>query len=944
MAFLGPRWMRSLRGGGRRIAIRTLSSTAAASLDLDPNRPFEKLLVANRGEIACRIIRSANAMGLRTVAVFSDADANSLHVALADEAIRIGPASALESYLKGDTILEAARRSGAQALHPGYGFLSENAGFARQCASAGVAFVGPPPKAIDAMGSKSVAKAIMSEAGVPVCPGYHGEDQSDAVLEEEARRVGFPLMIKAVMGGGGKGMRLVTSPEQFQGALEACRREAAAGFADDRVLLERFVNEPRHVEVQVFADTHGNAVHLYERDCSVQRRHQKVLEEAPAPGISKATRAELGQAAVRAAEAVGYVGAGTVEFLMDTKTQEFFFCEMNTRLQVEHPVTEMVTGLDLVEWQIRVAKGETLPLQNQAEIPLAGHAIEARICAENVARGFLPAAGTLRRMRLPQGVSRGGEVCGGGGSSGGGQVKTRVDTGVEEGDTVTVHYDPMVAKLIVHAPTRPEAISGLRKALREFQVVGLPTNLDFCERVAGHRAFERGGVTTAFLEEHGEEVMPAPEVRPPPPHAVVLAAVAVLLEEQASVVSPDDHSPWSAGNGPWRAVGVRKQRLMFALPGASEGPCMAALEVNVDCLADGGYDVELEGERFAVRGAELDAGGGMMAIVDGRRYSADATVEGWGAVGAEGEVTLWCRHGALEGDDFDRHRYELTVTRPRGLSARGASSSAAESTGRVVSPMPGRVVRVLAEAGQEVDKGQELIILEAMKMEHAVPAPFAGNVGAVSYVVGDLVDEGSTLVTLELLHSRHHAITMSARRKAQTGCVTLQSPRMTPDGLEVSLHTCPRALFRELRHVFPGVDLDACLAVPTSQKADIELVSFGDTVETEKDRLLNSFARFASGLCKQIREAGYWADYIDPCSGLPMLTGGNKVYSEVEGMQLLLQYRVMNAGSCKVLLHPQWGSAVYPASLFCNAPSDLVQRLLEERLAPKAVLPPLPAS
>ncbi|CAM9302222.1 unnamed protein product, partial [Ectocarpus sp. 13 AM-2016] len=660
MVFLGNRWLRSACSPPFAVSRRKMSAAS--------NNMFSKILIANRGEIACRIIKTAKRMGVATVAVYSDADANSLHVALADEAIRIGPPPALESYLRGDSILEAATRIGATALHPGYGFLSENATFAKQCASAGVTFIGPPEKAIDQMGSKSVAKAIMSEAGVPVCPGYHGEHQSDAFLEEEAERVGFPVMIKAVMGGGGKGMRLVQTPEGFQSALEACRREAAAGFADDRMLLERYVNEPRHVEVQVFADNLGNAVHLFERDCSVQRRHQKVLEEAPAPGISDTTRAELGEAAVRAAKAVGYVGAGTVEFLMDTRTQEFFFCEMNTRLQVEHPVTEMVTGLDLVEWQLRVAAGQELPLKNQADIPLVGHAIEARICAENVARGFLPVAGTLRRMRLPSGDGSGG----GGGGGGGGEVKIRVDTGVQEGDAVSVHYDPMVAKLIVHAPTRSAGLHGLRKALRDFQVVGLPTNIDFCERVAGHRGFEEGGVTTAFLEEYGDEVVPSPETMPPPPHAVVLASVAVLLEEQAAVTFPSDTSPWSARSGPWRAVGVRKQKLVLAscdTAAGADGADDAGSEVTVECLADGGYVVEMQGARFAVSGAQLDTGGAMTAIVDGRRhsyflfrrYSLDATVEGWGAVGAEGEVTLWCNHGPLEGDGYDRHRCDVLL-------------------------------------------------------------------------------------------------------------------------------------------------------------------------------------------------------------------------------------------------------------------------------------------
>ncbi|CAN0098787.1 unnamed protein product, partial [Ectocarpus fasciculatus] len=396
----------------------------------------------------------------------------------------------------------------------------------------------------------------------------------------------------------------------------------------------------------------------------------------------------------------------------------------------------MVTGLDLVEWQLRVAAGQELPLKNQADIPLVGHAIEARICAENVARGFLPVAGRLRRMRLPSGA--------GGGGGGGGEVKIRVDTGVQEGDAVSVHYDPMVAKLIAHAPTRSAGLHGLRKALREFQVVGLPTNIDFCERVAGHRGFEEGGVTTAFLEEHGDEVVPSPEMMPPPPHAVVLASVAVLLEEQAAVSVPNDTGPWSARSGPWRAVGVRKQKLVLAsreTAAGAEGADEAGSEVTVECLADGGYVVDVQGARFAVSGAQLDAGGAMTAIVDGRRvcrerlrYSLDATVEGWGAVGADGEVTLWCHHGPLEGDGCDRHRYELVVTRPRGRGARGYSKSAAESTGRVASPMPGRVVRVLAESGEDVEKGQELMILEAMKMEHTVPAPFAGTVDSVSYV------------------------------------------------------------------------------------------------------------------------------------------------------------------------------------------------------------------
>ncbi|CAB1104394.1 unnamed protein product [Ectocarpus sp. CCAP 1310/34] len=715
MAFLGNRWLRSACSPPFAVSRRRMSAAS--------NKMFSKILIANRGEIACRIIKTAKRMGVATVAVYSDADVNSLHASTGQRNTSMFTFPRKIHACKQDAVEAFARILSVvlllQALHPGYGFLSENATFAKQCASAGVTFIGPPEKAIDQMGSKSVAKAIMSDAGVPVCPGYHGEDQSDAFLEEEAKRMGFPLMIKAVMGGGGKGMRLVQTPEGFQSALEACRREAAAGFADDRMLLER---------------------------------HQKVLEEAPAPGISDATRAELGEAAVRAAKAVGYVGAGTVEFLMDTRTQEFFFCEMNTRLQVEHSVTEMVTGLDLVEWQLRVAAGQELPLKNQADIPLVGHAIEARICAENVARGFLPVAGTLRRMRLPSRAGSGG----GGGGGGGGEVKIRVDTGVQEGDAVSVHYDPMVAKLIVHAPTRSEGLHGLRKALRDFQVVGLPTNIDFCERVAGHRGFEEGGVTTAFLEEHGDEVVPPPETMPPPPHAVVLASVAVLLEEQAAVTFPNDTSPWSARSGPWRAVGVRKQKLVLSsreTAAGANGADDAGLEVTVECLADGGYVVETHGARFAVSGAQLDAGGAMTAIVDGRR----AVFVGCdrGRLGRcrrrGGSYALVQPRAAGRRRSRSTQVYELVVTRPRGRGARGSSKSAAESTGRVSSPMPGRVVRVLAESGEDVEKGQELMILEAMKMEHTVPAPFAGKVDLVSYVAGDLVDEGSVLITLKPL-------------------------------------------------------------------------------------------------------------------------------------------------------------------------------------------------
>ncbi|CAM9105931.1 unnamed protein product [Discosporangium mesarthrocarpum] len=725
-------------------------------------------------------------MGVATVAVYSDAEVNALHVALADEAFRLGPAPAINSYLRGDAILEVARTSGAQALHPGYGFLSENAGFARSCEAAGVTFIGPPADAIDAMGSKSVAKAIMMEAGVPVVPGYHGEEQSDAFLRGEAERIGYPVMAKAVMGGGGKGMRLIKSGGEFMGALEACRREAAAAFADDRMLLERFVQDPRHVEVQVFADMHGNVVHLFERDCSVQRRHQKVLEEAPAPGLTPVERRALGQAAVRAAQAVGYVGAGTVEFLIDGHTREFFFCEMNTRLQasrqsgVEHPVTEMVTGQDLVKWQIKVAAGEALPIKDQDDLDMRGHAVEARIYAENTHRqcqqcpqGFLPATGHLRRLKLPKSPNDTTTITNthsflntngnNGHNNGDGQsengrgdsvtARVRVDTGVTQGDLVTVHYDPMLAKarlsVIAHASTRAEALDTLGKALRDLQVVGVPTNADFCARVASHPEFAKGGVTTSFLEEYGQECMPPKEGRPPL-HAVAMGALALLLKQRKTSLGSDDLSPWSPKHGPWRMVGCRQERLSFSssgpgaeLEGEGEGE---PVEVAVDCLANGGFVVQWGESRAMVEG-EVGEGGELVATVDNRRYAGDVIVYDGKREGEE--VVLWCTQGPVEGDEEDRFRYHLKAIRPSARGRGGHRSSSGSINPKVISPMPGRVIRILASVGDKVDKGQDLLIMEAMKMEHPVLAPFKGQIKSFHFAEGSLVDDGACLVTLE---------------------------------------------------------------------------------------------------------------------------------------------------------------------------------------------------
>src|SRR4051794_30565308 len=499
------------------------------------NPMFSKILIANRGEIACRVIRTARRLGIRTVAVYSDADARALHVEMADEAGNIGPAPARESYLRAEAILDAAKRTGAEAIHPGYGFLSENAGFAEACAAAGVVFIRPPASAIRAMGGKSEAKALMEKAGVPLVPGYHGEDQSPELLLSQAKRIGFPMLIKASAGGGGKGMRVVADAAEFDDQLSGAKREAINAFGDDRVLIERYVTRPRHVEIQVFADTQGNCVYLFERDCSIQRRHQKVVEEAPAPNLDSHTRRRMGEAAVAAAKAIGYVGAGTVEFLLD-EDGSFFFMEMNTRLQVEHPVTEYITGQDLVEWQLRVAAGGPLPL-NQDQLSIHGHAIEVRLYAEDPQKGFLPQTGRLEHLVFPP---EGAFV--------------RVDTGVRSGDAISIHYDPMIAKLIVWADDRPAAVRRLRTALSQTQVVGLGANTEFLLAIASHPAFLAAALDTGFIQRHETDLLPEPA--PARDDVLAFAALGVLLDRQAkaqarAAASGDPYSPW-AGNDGWR--------------------------------------------------------------------------------------------------------------------------------------------------------------------------------------------------------------------------------------------------------------------------------------------------------------------------------------------------------------------------------------------------------
>jgi 3-methylcrotonyl-CoA carboxylase alpha subunit len=646
---------------------------------------FGKILVANRGEIACRVIRTARRMGIATVAVFSDADADALHVRMADAAYRIGTAAPRDSYLRGDAILAVARTTGAEAIHPGYGFLSENAGFAEACAAAGVVFIGPPPAAIRAMGGKSEAKALMQAAGVRLVPGYHGADQDPALLQREAGRIGYPVLIKASAGGGGKGMRIVADAAAFAGALDGAQREARSSFGDDRVLIERYLQRPRHIEIQVFADTHGNFVSLFERDCSIQRRHQKIIEEAPAPGMDTSMRRAMGEAAVAAARAVDYLGAGTVEFIVEG--DDFHFMEMNTRLQVEHPVTEAITGQDLVEWQLRVAAGERLPLL-QDELAINGHAIEVRLYAEDPTAGFLPSIGLLDHLRLPD--------------------TARVESGVREGDSITSDYDPMIAKLIVHGADRPEALRRLSAVLAQTEVAGVHTNLDLLRRIAGHEAFMAGAFDTGFIARHDAVLMAASET----PAAAVAAAILWVLGQQPLTDPGDPHSPWSDGDG-WRMnLAGRRQvtldcaRTTIAATASRAGRSWTLAwdgAVHVARLSPDSRTLRLDDESRAVAIVPMPAG--ITVVIDGAN-----------------------------------HAFRLVDTlQPPHAEAVGG--------GRVMAPIPGRVTAVLVETGAAVTRGQALVVLEAMKMELTLSAAADGTVDEIRCAVGDMVSEGVDLVT-----------------------------------------------------------------------------------------------------------------------------------------------------------------------------------------------------
>ena len=657
-------------------------------------RRFRALLIANRGEIACRVIRTARAMGLRTVAVYSEADRGAMHVALADEAVLLGPARARDSYLNIERVIEAARQTGAEAIHPGYGFLSENAEFAQACAAAGIVFVGPTADMMLAMGSKSGSKALMEKAGVPLVPGYHGEAQDDATLLRAAEKISFPVLVKASAGGGGRGMRVVQAAAELAAAIASAKREAKAAFGDDRLLIEKYVDNPRHIEVQVIGDSHGNLVSLFERECTLQRRHQKVIEEAPSPTLDARQREAVCAAARKAAGAVNYVGAGTIEFVSDGK--EVFFIEMNTRLQVEHPVTELITGVDLVEWQLRVAFGERLPL-TQDQITMNGHAIEARLYAENPARNFMPSVGTISTWCTP------GEVNG-----------LRIDAGYRAGDTVSPHYDAMLAKVIAWAPTRQGAIDRLNRGLEETDVRGIVTNIPFLSALVTHPAVRANRIDTGFIERELKTLTPAQAAAG---DLELGAAVAAILAEEAKAASGEEHSPWQTFG--WMPVGRRQRVFVFRSGPGSEHKVTLHYGNGPATVSTGSGEIALAW--FASSGGVLDV------TLDGVKSRAAAVVEGH-------ELYLRTRNG----------RFELHWVDPFG-------GETEEQTGedKIVAPLPGTVVALLAEEGATLEKGAPILTLEVMKMEQTLRAPFAGVLKVIKCKVGDIVQEGVELAEVE---------------------------------------------------------------------------------------------------------------------------------------------------------------------------------------------------
>ncbi len=686
---------------------------------------FKKILIANRGEIACRVAATARKLGIQTVAVYSDADAQAKHVQVCDEAVHIGGSAPKDSYLRWERILQAAQDTGAQAVHPGYGFLSENEDFAKACAAAGLVFIGPPAAAILAMGLKAESKQLMEKAGVPLVPGYHAADQDPALLQREADAIGYPVLIKASAGGGGKGMRAVERSQDFADALASCKREAINSFGDDAVLIEKYVQHPRHIEIQVFGDTHGNCVYLFERDCSVQRRHQKVLEEAPAPGMTQALRKQMGEAAVAAAKAVNYVGAGTVEFIVEQasydkpEAMKFYFMEMNTRLQVEHPVTEAITGLDLVEWQLRVASGEPLPLR-QDQLRIQGHAIEARICAENPDNNFLPATGTLAVYRKP--------VCSSFALPSDAHAGMRIDDGVREGDSISSFYDSMVAKLIVHGDTRAQALARLDEALSQTRIVGLTTNVQFLRHILNTDSFATAKLDTALIQRE-EKVLFAQE-----PLGLALTAAAVVAHTLQQESALTGHDPFSRRDG-WRAYGVASRRFGFTFHGHAQS---VLLTYGHDGSVHLNLTEQMAGDASSAVAVEIS--GPMTWRAEGDQLAIRFA-------GQQARVQVFMH---TEGTDEVAHVFAAHgATRISVVDALAHAGEVQEAGGRLTAPMPGKVVSFAVNVGDKVKAGQPLAVMEAMKMEHTMAAPADGEVLELLYAPGDQVAEGAELLKLK---------------------------------------------------------------------------------------------------------------------------------------------------------------------------------------------------
>lgn len=701
---------------GRPLSLSHFYKSNTSEAKSNHDKPIiRKLLIANRGEIACRVIKTAKRMGVSTVAVYSEPDRNQLHVEMADEAYCIGPAAAQQSYLNAEKIFDVIRTTGAEGVHPGYGFLSENTEFAEACEEKGVIFVGPPASAIRDMGIKSTSKHIMSSAGVPIIGGYHGENQDDNFLLEKAREIGFPVMIKAVRGGGGKGMRIAMKEDEFMEQLTSARREAEKSFNDSIVLIEKFIETPRHVEVQVFGDHHGNAVYLYERDCSVQRRHQKILEEAPAPNITEETRKSIGEAAVRAALAVGYVGAGTVEFILDSN-QNFYFMEMNTRLQVEHPVTEMITSTDLVEWQLRVAQGEEIPLR-QEDIKRNGWAFEGRIYAEDPENNFMPGAGQLHHLSTPPA----GDTV-------------RVETGVRQGDEISPYYDPMIAKLVVWAPDRKGALLKLMQCLREYNAVGLPTNIRFLMKLASHPEFAKGNVHTGFIDQYESELFPRrPEVEDA---TLFKAALGVLLNEY----NPEAISPFDTPTG--FRVNLPAKRNIQVRIGEHDfdvSVTRRTTRMSSDCVE---YLMKV-GDKEALVSGSFEENSGvtwLKSVIDGAKTKTKIFFDQSGHTKKRYEpdsLTLFLQDGSCD----------VVFPLPKFHESTGQSSHA--GSGGAVAPMTGTVEKVLVNPGDEVTAGQALVIMLAMKMEHTIRAPHAGSIESILFKEGETVERNSPLVTFQ---------------------------------------------------------------------------------------------------------------------------------------------------------------------------------------------------